>query len=1051
MTPVLIGRDHPAGVLRAEMSRAAGSHGGLVLVTGEAGIGKTTLVTEAVEDARRQGALVLSGSCWDSGSAPGYWPWVQVIRSLRRAAAPEEWAEVESATADGLSVLLGESGAGDPAEGFRLFDAVTTALVSVSQCRPVVVVLDDLHWADPASLKLLEFAAQHTWFERLLLVGTYRDVEVEWAEHPLRSRMLTLVAKATTVTLTGLDRDAVGALMARTAGREPDDGLVAEVHRRTGGNPFFVEQTARLWRSGGSVTAIAPGVREALRRRLSLLPAAVARLLTDAAVLGREFHRQVLAACAAAPVASVDRQLDQASSARLVTSLGGGRFAFAHDLVRETLYESLDEDAARRGHAAVVRAVDAAPALRDKMLVTELARHAHLSGDELEPARAVELLEAAARDAGDRLAFEEAAGHYRRALERAGRDSPAGLRVALALGSQLRAIGDLGGSRRIFDETIAAARSCGSPELLARVALGLYLYDEDADHALKVDLLHEARDLLVRTGGAPGDGPLADPLSTDHLAKELAVHLGSAAQRAGDDDELSFSLWARHSLIWGPGSAVEREALTRTMTEVGRRTGDQMMEHFAGSLRWVALLEQGDPRFLDQYHAFVALAERNGRPRFSLASIADQSIISGFLGRFDDADALLDQVDAFGPPLPGEWTIMFKHLRWALRLLEGRFDDADALHQTLTDAAHPYTRLLQALTAVQRGDVGAALAHVQQHEGVAEPYPPTIMPMWLRLQAEVAAASRDPELCAKARADLTPYAGLWAVSLCGCDIGGPMSHWTALIDLAEERWDDAIAGFTDAHRSADLLQSGPWSIEAKSRLAEALLGRGGPGDAEAAAGLLDEAGRVATEIGMRHVGRRVQELGPEPAAQAEPGNVFRFDGQVWTLSYAGRTVHMPDGKGLHDLHTLLERPGADVPAVRLLSPEGGEAVVAAGRMGGDAVLDEEAKARYKRRLAVLDEEIDQAASLGDDRRAAAYDRERAALLDELRAAAGLAGRTRRLGDQAERARKTVTARIKDTLRKLDQRHPELAAHLRDAVSTGSSCRYRQERETAWHL
>ncbi|MFI0404381.1 AAA family ATPase [Actinomadura sp. 3N508] len=1062
MTPVLIGRDHPAGVLRAEMGRAADSHGGLVLIAGEAGIGKTTLVTEAVEEARRQGALVLSGSCWDSDSAPGYWPWVQVIRSLRRTAAPEEWAEVEHATAGGLSVLLGDSGSGgsgsgDPAEGFRLFDAVTTALVSVSQCRPVVVVLDDLHWADSASLKLLEFAAQHTWFERLLLVGTYRDVEIEPAEHPLRSRMLGLVAKATTVTLTGLDRDAVGALIARTAGREPEESLVDEVHLRTGGNPFFVEQTARLWRSGGSVTAIAPGVREALRRRLSLLPAAVARLLTDAAVLGREFHRQVLAACAAAPVASVDRLLDQASSARLVTSLGGGRFAFAHDLVRETLYASLEEDTARRRHAAIVRAVDAAPALRDKMLVTELARHAHLAGGELEPARAVALLEAAARDAGDRLAFEEAAGHYRRALERAGRDTVAGLRVALDLGNQLRALGDHDGSRRIFDETVTAARSSGRPEMLARVALGLHLYDENAERtAFKIDLLREARDLLVRMGGASGDGPPADPGSADHLAKELAVHLCAAAEEAGNDEELSFTLWARYALIWGPGSAVEREALTRVMTEVGRRTGNQMMEYFAGSLRWVALLEQGDPRFLDQYHDFVAMAERNGRPRFSLASMADQSIISGFLGRFAAAEELLDQVDAFGARPLAEWSVMFKHLRWALRLLEGRFDDSDEVHRALNEVAHPFARLMEALTAVQRGDVRAALAHVRQYEGVAEPYPPTVLPMWLRLQAQVAAELRDPELCAKARADLSPYAGLWAVSLCGCDIGGPMSHWSALLDLAEGRWDDAIAGFTEARRSADVLRSRPWSIEAASRLAEALLGRGGPGDAEAAAGLLDEAGRVAAEIGMRQVGRRVEELRPsEPAGPTAPApeaeHVFRFDGQVWTLAFGGRTVHMPDGKGLHDLHTLLQRPGVDVPAVRLLSPDGGEAVVAAGRMGGDAVLDEEAKARYKRRLAVLDEEIDQAASLGDDERAAGYDRERAALLDELRAAAGLAGRTRRLGDQAERARKTVTARIKDTLRKLDGRHPELAAHLRDAVSTGSSCSYRPEREIAWRL
>jgi hypothetical protein len=179
--------------------------------------------------------------------------------------------------------------------------------------------------------------------------------------------------------------------------------------------------------------------------------------------------------------------------------------------------------------------------------------------------------------------------------------------------------------------------------------------------------------------------------------------------------------------------------------------------------------------------------------------------------------------------------------------------------------------------------------------------------------------------------------------------------------------------------------------------------------------------------------------------------VFRFDGRVWTLAYGGRAVHLPDAKGLRDLHRLLGSPGTPIPAVDLLAPEGGEVVKAARRMGGDDVLDERAKASYRRRLEVLDEEIDRAAALGDDRRAAEYDRERAALLEELRAAAGLAGRTRRLGDEAERARKAVTARIRDTLRKLDHHHPELAGHLRDSVSTGASCLYRPDPATPWRL
>src|SRR5690349_6210275 len=143
MTPRLIGRDHAAALLRGEIGRAVDSHGGLVLVTGEAGIGKTALVTAAAQEARRGGALVLSGSCWDSESAPGYWPWVQVVRGLRRAVPEPEWTRARETAGGGLSVLLGER-PGDASDGFQLYDAVTTALVAASQSRPVIVVLDDL-------------------------------------------------------------------------------------------------------------------------------------------------------------------------------------------------------------------------------------------------------------------------------------------------------------------------------------------------------------------------------------------------------------------------------------------------------------------------------------------------------------------------------------------------------------------------------------------------------------------------------------------------------------------------------------------------------------------------------------------------------------------------------------------------------------------------------------------------------------------------------------------------------------------------------------------
>ncbi|MCP3819404.1 AAA family ATPase [Streptomyces sp. A3M-1-3] len=1066
MTPALIGRDHPTAVLRAEIGRAAESHGGLVLVTGEAGIGKTTLVTEAADEARRRGALVLGGTCWGSDGAPGYWPWVQVVRGLRRAAGEEEWARAEEAAGGRLAVLLGEaSGRGDAGQGqgqeasgaedmgFPLYDAVTTALVTVSQNRPVMVVLDDLHWADTASLKLLEFAAQHAWFERLLLVGTYRDAEVEAADHPLQPLILPLVAKATTVTLTGLEREEVGALMALTTGQEPADSLVAEVHLRTGGNPFFVEQTARLWRGGSSVTTIAPGVREAVRRRLSLLPEPVGRVLTSASVLGREFHRQVLAATAAAPVPHVDRLLGQAVTARLVVPRQAGRFAFAHDLVRETLYDALDEADLRHRHAAVVRALDRSPALAEKVFPADLARHAYAAGDELDPDHALDLLLAAAKDAGSRLAFEEQITHRRRARERSAGAAPRRrVVIALDLAQDLHHLGEREEAGQIFTETLAAAREAAEPELLGRVALTLYgMFDSGELTALRDEALREAHALLVE-GAAP-----APPRPVEELAQELSIRIAVLARRHQDDEALGFGLWARHHAIWGPGTAPERVALIDELMALARRRGDIEGEHFAASLRWVALLETGDPRYLDQYRAFVAMAEQHGLPRMGIFAAVDQSIITALMGRFAESESFLAEAFAYSEQHPHEhFSSLLNHHRWTLALLQGRYEELDELHRML-ERGHPCPRLLAAISAVERGEPAPAVAYLAEltATGADQAGDRGFLPLRLRCQAQAAAASGDPELCEQARDAIKPFLGQWAVSMYGWDISGPMVLWSAVLDAAQQRWDAAADGFTAAHRSAALLQARPWSVEARFRLAEVLAARGAPGDAAAAEALLTDVEREAAELGMRHIPGRVRRAraagSDRPAAAPPASHEFRFDGSVWNLTYAGRTAHVPDAKGLRDLRFLLGRPGSDIPAVHLLAPEGGDAVVAARSMGGDAVLDEEAKSRYKRRLELLDREIDRAASLDDTRRAAEYDREREVLLTELRTAAGLGGRSRRLGDEAERARKTVTARIRDTLRKLDSRHPELAAHLRSTVSTGATCTYRPDHAVAWRL
>ncbi|WP_405796846.1 ATP-binding protein [Streptomyces sp. NBC_01506] len=1137
MTPALIGRDHPAGVLRAEIGRATDSHGGLVLVAGEAGIGKTTLVTAAALEARQRGALVLGGSCWE-GSAPGYWPWVQVVRGMRRGVGEEEWAKAEEAAGGRLAVLLGEAAGADEAkDAFSVYDAVTTALVTISQHRPVVVVLDDLHWADTASLRLLEFAAQHAWFERLLLIGTYRDVEVDTPGHPLQQLILPLVARATAaVTLTGLDRDDVGALLALTTGREPAPTLVDEVHSRTGGNPFFVEQTARLWHGGSPVSTIAPGVRDAVRRRLSMLPNPVGDLLLTASVLGREFHRQVLAAVTASPVPHVDRLLDRAVAARLVVTRGGGRFAFAHDLVRETLYACLEEPDAARLHGAVVRSLATAPALSEKIVPADLARHAHLAGETVDRDHRIDLLLAAARDASSRLAADEAVGHFRRALEVAetsGEGDPRrAVLIALDLAGELRAHGMEEEAQRYYDRAVTPARELGDPELLTRVALTLHQQQDIPGQGSQAgELLHEAYRALFGGGGA-GAGQGSDAggggsgsEEMERMAQDLAVRATDLARRDDDDDALAFSLWARHDTIWGLGSSDERLALTTEMSAVARRTQNLDMEVHAGAMRWVTLLEMGDPRYLGQLRTYRTLADRAGKRRHELGKAVDMGIVAAFTGDFEQAEKwYADTLEVMcGHAAFGYLT---SHLRWALLMMRGRYEEADAVTRGLDGVDYPFPVLLEGIAAIERGDTARALRLLHEVADRPEPVSRVLAPLWFRLLAHTAAASGDPALIAKARDALGAHSGRWLVALYGCDISGPVDLWLGLLDAAEGRWDAAVAAFTSARDSADRLQARPWSLRAGLALADALRARGGAGDAAAEAALRAETARAAAAMGLRHLERRGPEVqaevvrpelvrpGVRPAAvpgaadepasptpptspdppdadtrrgpwvngpwaeDAGPGGPgvdagsrtemgtgtdtdtvadtaqpqpptsrreFRRDGAVWALAFDGRAVHVPDAKGLRDLHTLVSHPGTDFPAVRLLSPDGGETAVAAHAMGGDPVLDERAKAEYRRRLDQLDQEIDRAGERGDDARAAAYDRERQALLDELRTAAGLGGRTRRLGDEAERARKTVTARIRDTLRKLDALHPELAAHLRRSVTTGATCAYRPDR------
>ncbi|WP_158894237.1 ATP-binding protein [Amycolatopsis anabasis] len=971
---MLIGREHPLRLLREEVDRCLAGRGGVALVAGEAGIGKTTLINAVATGAEHAGARVLGGACWDGEGAPDHWPWTQVLRELTP-----------------------HSPALDGEHGFRLYDAVMSVLVAAGRERPLVLVLEDLHRADPASIRLLEFISRHAGREPLLVLGTYRDVEVESAQHPLRAGLLSVREQATALTLTGHEPAEVAILMARATGTRPSPEAAARLHRRTGGNPFFVVQTARAAPSDPHIT---PAVRAALSHRLSRVPPEVLELLTAAAVLGREFDRRLLVATLAVSGERAGRLLDHAVALRLLAPREANRFVFVHGFVRELLYDSLDETG-------------------------------------------VDYLLTAARATMGRPA---AAGYLRRALQLL----PTGQRrrhalVHLDLGKAQHYARRQADGRHTFATVVALARELQDDDLLARTALTLYgLSHPTRRERFTTGVVDEAHRRLVRAAAGPA-------MSFDRAAAEISARAATMARRDNDDTALQLSLLSRHDTILGPGTARERLAITDDLSEIALRTADRELDFRATRLRMTALLELDDPQCLAEFDAFATLATSPEPSPLRFETCWSRTTFATLRGDFAEARALIAELGALDPPYADSASVA-RHLLWAVELTQGRIDEADTVLAGIMRADHPCPELVAACTAAARGGLDEARRVLADTPAHHPELPGLFVPLWLRARAQAAATTRDPGWCEQARAAIEPYRGQWAVTA-GATVDGPMVYWLAVLDAAQQRWDDAISGFTAAWRAAERLQARPWSIEARLGLAEAMTAGAGSADDTAVTTLLDGVRRDADAVGMTQAAERAGNLRPRGCTAAPPpsGNEFRLDDEVWTIRFAGHTVHLADAKGLRDLHLLLQCAGHDVPAVALLNPEGGAVVVAARSFGGDPVLDREAEIRYRHRLGQLDEETARATDLGDDARVAELDRERDALLNELRTAAGLAHRPRRLGDQTERARKAVSGRIHAALRRIDQRHPALAEHLRASVTTGSTCRYRPATPMDWVL
>ncbi|MCC5575336.1 AAA family ATPase, partial [Microtetraspora sp. AC03309] len=774
------------GELSALVSRAARRGVAVAAVSGEPGIGKTCVLEALAAWCAGVGHVVVWGRCHDTQGTPALWPWLQVLGALERECPPPDRSA--------LAGLLDDEQPVGPADGalLRRNRAIAQWLVAAARVRPLVIVLDDLQWADPASLELLRDVVA-------LVGGMAQDVPIsvvtafrDGAPRPGVDEVLGRFAGygLVRVRLGGLGSDAVGEI-AREMGVEVDGRLVGRLIDRTRGNPFFVRESVRLLAQGRSLEEVPDAVAELIRQRLAALGPQAGEVLRIAAVIGREFDPSVVAEVG--PTEAYEL-LDEAAQAGLLVPQAA-RMAFTHDLVRETLI--CDIPPLRK--AVIHREIMISLSLRPGTDVEAIAYHAVEAG----PAayqEAVRCATAAAEQAGLRLAYEEAAAWWASAIkahDASGGDPETHVELLLRQVRALLEAGDAIGARRARAEAVHAAdRAPARPELAAYALTALdapALWTlRDPYEAVELHLVRRFETALEALG--EGDSPerarllgsLAQELydgSGDPRGDELSARAVAMARRLGDPYLLMRMLNARHLALPQPLHLEELTEIADELHDLAVSLQAPAFELLAQMMRTHNRLELFDVAGADRAAARCEeLLERLPLPWSRLQHTMWTANRLALDGRFDDAETLRrqaeDQAEKIGVWHAGPAVAMG---RLASGYQEGAIGEAGPLIDAIV-GIHPTmdhdARILQLCAQGRHEEAGTLVAD-------GWPSPPFDW-SWLSttcLQAAARAALGKTEDCRAGYATLLPYSGrISALSAVVCM--GPVDWYLALLAVA---------------------------------------------------------------------------------------------------------------------------------------------------------------------------------------------------------------------------------------------------------------------------
>ncbi len=893
----LIGREQELAQLEEEWELACreARSGRLVLLAGDAGIGKTTLTADVARRVHQEGAIVLAGRSPRETVVP-YQPILEALRHWALNASLSDLRTTAREYGSELARLIPELRRRAPdlpappldepeTERYRLFEAVVGLLTELSRSAPVLLVLDDLQWADRPTLLLLRHMARATSPARLLILGAYRATErgdtFTSALTELRRDRL-----ASQLDVRGLGEAETAELVRLRAGDTPSRAFARAMYEETEGNPFFVEEIVRhLLEAGvhvGSASAsefqrfgLPEGVKQVIAWRLGRLEAPAIEMLRVAAVIGREVDAALLERVVLLAEDEFLSALDEALAAGLLVESDEqpGEYVFSHALIRETLYEGMSVPRRARVHKRVGEAIEAAQGRRQERYLPELAYHFTRGVADAEDAEeAINYALRAAEQATAMLAHEEAAEHYARALDVQRRFQPEAIRrrcaLLLALGEARVRCGERAYASSAFREAAALAEQLGDGAALARAAVGVSrryvqppgVVDTELIAMIERALELEPRRTLMRVRllsclcGAIYYSPDRDRMeSLSQEAMEIATELGDPEARA-------HACGARRRVLWDAPHLQARTEVSTEMLTLARQIGNLELELQAHAWLVVDLLERGDRDAVDaQMEAFAAGADRLRQPLYEWTSIMWRAMRAQLAGALDRADALASEALAAGGPSEAVTSSQYHAIQvLAIRRDQGRMGELEAAARRLVadNPERPAWRAALANLLCEEGRLEEAREEFERlaaHDFEDVPRDLDWM-IAITLLSDVCADLGDAERAALLYAKLEPYAdlnvviGLAAVCLgSAASFLGKLAATMGLAERAAEHFERALVANTELLAPVCLART-------QVDYARAL------GDDPRADALLDAASQAAAQLGLGSVARKVAAL-----------------------------------------------------------------------------------------------------------------------------------------------------------------------------------------------